>query len=54
MASGHREPLAIAGAVVFISTINGKAKIERGLVRPEDMPRKTGKAKNAQSSDIVR
>jgi ParB family transcriptional regulator, chromosome partitioning protein len=42
------EQLAIAGAVVFIDH-QGKAKIERGLVRPEDMP-KTKKAKNANAS----
>jgi ParB family chromosome partitioning protein len=44
------EQLAMAGAVVFIDH-QGKTKIERGLVRPEDMP-KAGKAKNANSSDI--
>src|SRR5665213_2796910 len=43
------EQLAVAGAVVFIDH-QGKAKIERGLVRPEDMP-KIGKTKNANSSD---
>ncbi len=42
--------LAMAGAVVSIDH-QGKAKIERGLVRPEDMPKKSGKAKNANSSD---
>ena len=42
------EQLAVAGAVVFIDH-QGKAKIERGLVRPEDMP-KTGKAKNTKTS----
>jgi ParB family transcriptional regulator, chromosome partitioning protein len=42
------EQLAIAGAVVFIDH-QGKATIERGLVRPEDMP-KTGKTKKANAS----
>lgn len=42
------DQLAVAGAVVFID-YQGKAKIERGFVRPEDMP-KTGKAKNANTS----
>ena len=45
------DQIAIAGAVVFIDH-QGKAKIERGLVRPEDMPGKTGKAKSAKSPDI--
>ncbi|HNP16543.1 MAG TPA: hypothetical protein PKI99_08785, partial [Terrimesophilobacter sp.] len=39
------EQLAIAGAVVTIGH-NGKAQIERGLVRPEDMPKKAKKAKD--------
>jgi ParB family transcriptional regulator, chromosome partitioning protein len=43
------EQLAMAGAVVFIDP-QGKAKIERGFVRPEDMP-KNGKAKTAKASD---
>ncbi len=43
------DQIAMAGAVVFIDH-QGKAKIERGFVRPEDMP-KTGKAKTAKSSD---
>jgi ParB family transcriptional regulator, chromosome partitioning protein len=41
------EQLAMAGAVVFLDH-QGKVKIERGFVRPEDM-RKTTKAKNAKS-----
>ena len=44
------DQLAVAGAVVSIDH-QGKAKIERGFVRPEDMPKKVGKAKNANSSD---
>lgn len=44
------EQLAVAGAVVSIDP-QGKVKIERGLVRPEDTP-KTGKAKNAKTSDV--
>ena len=43
------EQIAMAGAVVFINH-QGKAKIERGLVRPEDMP-KAGKAKSTNSSN---
>lgn len=39
------EQLVIAGAVVTIGH-NGKAQIERGLVRPEDMPKKAKKAKS--------
>ncbi|HXN51420.1 MAG TPA: ParB/RepB/Spo0J family partition protein [Candidatus Acidoferrum sp.] len=42
------DQLAVAGTVVSIDH-QGKAKIERGFVRPEDMP-KTGKAKNANAS----
>jgi ParB family transcriptional regulator, chromosome partitioning protein len=42
------EQIAMAGAVIFIDH-QGKAKIERGFVRPEDMPQ-TGKAKNANAS----
>jgi ParB family transcriptional regulator, chromosome partitioning protein len=38
------ETLAIAGAVVHLDH-SGKAEITRGLVRPEDMPKKTGKSK---------
>ena len=37
------ETLAIAGAVVHLEH-SGKAEIVRGLVRPEDMPKKTGKS----------
>lgn len=37
------EQLAIAGAVVLID-YQGKVKVERGLVKPEDMPKKTKKA----------
>lgn len=36
--------LAIAGAVVTIGE-GGKAQVVRGLVRPEDMPKQTGKSK---------
>ncbi len=46
------DQLAVAGAVVSIDH-QGKAKIERGFVRPEDMPKKTGKAKNANSCDTA-
>lgn len=45
------EQLAIAGAVVFIDP-QGKAKIECGFMRPEDMP-KTGKGKNANPPDTA-
>ncbi len=38
------ETLAIAGAVVHLDH-SGKAEIVRGLVRPEDMPKKTGKSR---------
>jgi ParB family chromosome partitioning protein len=41
------EQLAMAGAVVFIGH-DGKPRIERGFVRPEDMPKKS-KAKAAAS-----
>jgi len=37
------ETLAIAGAVVHLDH-RGKAEVVRGLVRPEDMPKKTGKS----------
>jgi ParB family chromosome partitioning protein len=37
------ETQAIAGAVVHLDH-SGKAEIVRGLVRPEDMPKKTGKS----------
>lgn len=44
------EQLAMAGAVVTIGH-NGKPEITRGLVRPEDMPKKQGrKAKAAPAS----
>ncbi|MFA5909276.1 MAG: ParB/RepB/Spo0J family partition protein [Vicinamibacterales bacterium] len=43
------EQLAIAGAVVSIDH-QGQVKVERGLVRREDMP-KDGKAKNARTSE---
>ena len=45
------DQLAMAGAVVFIDD-QGKAKVERGFVRPEDMP-KTGKAKTAKTSNTA-
>jgi ParB family chromosome partitioning protein len=44
------EKLAIAGTVVTIGS-NGKAEILRGFVRPEDMPKKNGKAKAAASGN---
>lgn len=44
------DKLAVAGAVVTIDP-QGKVKIERGLVRPEDMPKQSGKAKTAKASD---
>jgi ParB family chromosome partitioning protein len=37
------ETLAIAGAVVHLDH-SGKAEVVRGLIRPEDMPKKTGKS----------
>jgi ParB family transcriptional regulator, chromosome partitioning protein len=40
------ETLAIGGAVVTIG-YNGKTDIERGLVRPEDAPKKTAKGKSS-------
>jgi ParB family chromosome partitioning protein len=43
------DQFAMAGAVVSIDH-QGKAKIERGFVLPEDMLRKIGKAKNANAS----
>ncbi|HEV2521701.1 MAG TPA: ParB/RepB/Spo0J family partition protein [Candidatus Acidoferrales bacterium] len=43
------DQFAMAGAVVSIDH-QGKVKIERGFVRPEDMPKKIGKAKNANPS----
>lgn len=38
------DTLAIAGAVVTIGH-DGKASVERGLIRPEDMPKRTAKTK---------
>jgi ParB family chromosome partitioning protein len=43
------ETLTIAGAVVHLDH-SGKTEIVRGLVRPEDMPKKTGKS-NATAPD---
>lgn len=43
------EQFTIAGAVVSIDH-QGKVKVERGFVRPDDMP-KAGKAKNARTSE---
>jgi ParB family chromosome partitioning protein len=43
------ETLTIAGAIVHLDH-SGKAEIVRGLVRPEDMPKKTGKSE-ATASD---
>ena len=40
------EILAIAGAVISIGH-DGKAAIERGLVRPEDAPKKSAKPKSS-------
>jgi ParB family chromosome partitioning protein len=39
----------MAGAVVYIGH-NGKAETERGLVRPEDMPKKSAKPKKANGA----
>ena len=45
------EQLAMAGAIVSIDH-QGKARIERGLVRPEDMPKKqTAKSRTAGNTD---
>ncbi|MEP7352507.1 MAG: ParB N-terminal domain-containing protein [Acidobacteriota bacterium] len=47
------EQLAVAGAVVYIGH-DGKAEVERGLVRSEDMPKKgtaTSKPVNASDED---
>jgi ParB family chromosome partitioning protein len=44
------EQLTVAGAVVSIGS-SGKAEIDRGLVRAEDMPKKTGKAKAPNAAD---
>ena len=46
------EQLAIAGAVVTIGD-NGKTDIVRGLVRPEDMPKKAKAAKAADGGSDV-
>lgn len=43
------DTLAIAGAVVTIGH-DGKVAIERGLVRPEDAPKRTSKAKARQDA----
>ncbi len=43
------EQLAVAGAIVSIDH-HGQVKIDRGFVRPEDMP-KAGKAKHARTSE---
>ncbi|MGH7490663.1 MAG: hypothetical protein ACREMY_34375, partial [bacterium] len=44
------ETLAIAGAVVTIGH-DGKPSIERGLVRPEDMPKKMAKPKSSSPDE---
>ncbi len=44
------EQKAIAGAVVSID-YDGKVKVERGYVKPEDMPKQARKAKNANATD---
>ena len=44
------DTLAIAGAVVHLDH-GGKAAIVRGLVRPEDMPKTSGKSKTPASAD---
>ena len=44
------ETLAIGGAVVTIG-YDGKTTIERGLVRPEDAPKRTAKAKSSTPDD---
>ena len=44
------ETLAIGGAVVTLDR-DGKASIERGLIRPEDAPKKTAKPKLSQSDN---
>lgn len=43
------EVLAVAGAVLFIGN-DGKLSIDRGLVRPEDAPKQTGKAPKTAAS----
>jgi ParB family transcriptional regulator, chromosome partitioning protein len=42
------DQLAIAGAILSVG-YDGKADVERGLVRPEDMPKKTGKNNDGKS-----
>jgi len=44
------EQLAVAGAVVTLNH-GGKATIERGFVKPEDMPKQSRKANNANGAD---
>ena len=44
------EQLAIAGAVVSLDHV-GKVKIERGFVKPEDMPKQSGKENNANGAE---
>jgi ParB family transcriptional regulator, chromosome partitioning protein len=44
------ETLAIAGAIVTIGH-DGKASVDRGLVRPEDLPKKTGKSKSSSRDE---
>lgn len=44
------EQLAIAGAVVSLDHV-GKVKIERGFVKPEDMPKQSGKENNANGAN---
>ncbi len=44
------ETLAFAGAVVTIGH-DAKASVERGLVRPEDVPKKSAKAKSSNPDD---
>ena len=45
------ETLAIGGAVVSIG-YDGKTEIERGLIRPEDAPKRPAKGKSASPEDI--
>jgi len=44
------DQIAIAGAVVTIGH-DGKAEIKRGLVKPEDMPKKNGKSRKAAAAE---
>jgi len=44
------ETLAIAGAVVTIGN-DGSVSVERGLIRPEDMPKKSAKAKPSKPDE---